>query len=66
MRCNFEKLIAYLNASLSESQSHEVFVHLQDCVICLEAVETMLQDRQITIENPALVEKKSGRVVATC
>jgi hypothetical protein len=66
MRCNFEKLIAYLNDSLNENQRHEVFVHLQDCVICLEAVETMLQDRQITIESPALIEKKSGRVVATC
>jgi hypothetical protein len=66
MRCNFEKLIAYLNDSLSESQNHEVFVHLQNCLICLEAVETMLQDRRIANSCPALVEKKSGRVLATC
>ncbi len=45
MKCSFESLCAYLNDQLNERRNHEVFAHLQECEICLEAVVTMLQDR---------------------
>ncbi|HTY61742.1 MAG TPA: zf-HC2 domain-containing protein [Acidobacteriota bacterium] len=45
MKCNFNRLIAYLNSELSENQNHDVAAHLRDCDICLEAVSTILQDR---------------------
>jgi hypothetical protein len=66
MRCSFDRLIEYLNNSLSESQTHDVFTHLQNCEICLEAVATMLQDRQIADPSSALVEEHSSRLVEAC
>jgi hypothetical protein len=66
MRCNFDRLIAYLNDSLSEGQTHDVFVHLQGCEICLEAVETMLLDRRTIDLNQSLVEEQAGRIVEPC
>ena len=54
MRCNFERLVAYLNDELDEQQKHDVLIHLPYCEICMEAVSTMLQDKCIKDEIPYL------------
>lgn len=66
MTCNFDRLIDYLNDSLSENQDNDIFLHLQNCDICLEAVTLIMQDRFFKDPGPALVEKKIGPAVAAC
>jgi hypothetical protein len=64
MRCNFDRLIAYLNDGLSENQSHNVFVHLQDCEICFEAVVTMMQESCIKDPDRAPAERLGDQLAA--
>ncbi len=66
MKCNIDRLIDYLDDLLNESQRHDVFIHLQNCEICLETVTLMLQDRFFKSPSPSLVEKQTGRTVAAC
>ncbi len=66
MKCNIEILMDYLEDLLDESQKHDVFVHLQNCEICLETMTLMLQDRFFKSPSPSHVEKQIGRTVASC
>jgi hypothetical protein len=52
MRCNFDRLIAYINDELDENQNHDVMIHLHDCNICREAVLEMLDDQRINAQVP--------------
>jgi hypothetical protein len=52
MKCNFERLITFLNNELDENQNHQVIAHLRNCQICLEAVATILEDQLIPGQIP--------------
>ncbi len=66
MKCNIDRLIDYLDDLLSENQKEDVFVHLQNCEICLETVTLMLQDRFFKSPSSSIVEKQTGWTVTAC
>ena len=44
-RCDFEKLIRYLDKELSLDEQLELFDHLDRCEVCREAIYLLSRDR---------------------
>jgi anti-sigma factor RsiW len=49
MRCNFEKMVRYLDKQLNIDEKLELFDHLDQCDVCREAMYLLARDRDAAL-----------------
>jgi hypothetical protein len=60
MRCDFNRLCAYVHNELSEDRKCETIAHLHECDICLEAVCLMCAELDTQFETEEFVTSTNG------